>query len=549
MILKTNRLGFIKSIIIIYALIFSFAQSAEFHEEASTIISASLQKQPSNSFLKSFYSRLYFVPVWTHEDNLSNFSIELLKQIDADKSLEQDSKIRQDALAIYAKNKSGYTDLSMSQKITLEFEIAELYKEYVDYLLNGNINWSAFKGKLVNPKNEEEINGGWITYGSPFNSLNIMEDAIVNGSLADTLNRAAPKGFNYDLMYNELIKYMEIRQNGGWAKIPAVKGSIKIGQSNSAIPDIRERLRLTGELGNCNISKTSQTYDACLQKAIMKFQKNNGISPNGIIDKKTSKALGENVDQRISKIRLNMDRIKWLNHRLEQRNIIINIPDFKFSFIENNKLRKEMKVIVGDKKHRTPIFSNRLSIIILNPYWNVPQSIIQKEYIPKLLKNPHALTKEHIDVTVGWDRNEPKIDPTTIDWSQYQFSKTVPFRFAQPPGDGNALGKIKFLFPNNFAVYMHDTPTKKLFNEDVRAFSHGCIRLSEPMELLKIIASIDSGVNLERANEILKGKTETSIGLKQSIPVDIVYLTSWVDYNGTLQFRDDIYDYDVMQKN
>lgn len=548
MIRYTNLIGFLKHFTLAYVLIFSFAQSAEFHEEASTIIAASMEKQPPKNFLKEFYERIYFVPVWTHENSLSNFSNELFKQIDADKTLEPDSKIRQNAFAISSKSKAEYVTLSMEEKIKLEFEIAQLYKEYINHLLNGNINWSAFKGKLVNPKNEEEINGGWITYGSNFNAFNIMQDAIVNGSLTDTLSRATPKGFNYALMEKELIKYLHIKQNGGWGKIPAVKGSIKIGQSNMAIPAIRERLRSTGELANCSTPKTPKLYDACLQKAIIKFQKNNGINPNGIINTRTLKALRENIDTRISKIRLNMDRIKWLNHRFEQRSIMINIPDFKFTFIENNKATKEMKVIVGDTKHHTPVFSNRVSTIILNPYWNVPQSIIQKEFIPKLLKNPNAMIKENIEVTRGWDRDEPKINPATIDWSQYQYSKTVPFRFAQPPGNGNALGKIKFLFPNNFAVYMHDTPTKRLFNEDVRAFSHGCIRLAEPMELLKIFASFDSAVDMERANKILKGKTQTQINLKNSIPVDIVYLTSWVDYDGVLQFRDDVYGYDELQK-
>ncbi len=548
MIRYTNLIGFLKHFILAYVLIFSFAQSAEFHEEASTIIAASMEKQPPKSFLKEFYERIYFVPVWTHENSLSNFSNELFKQIDADKTLEPDSKIRQNAFAISSKSKAEYVTLSMEEKIKLEFEIAQLYKEYINHLLNGNINWSAFKGKLVNPKNEEEINGGWITYGSNFNAFNIMQDAIVNGSLADTLSRATPKGFNYALMEKELIKYLHIKQNDGWGKIPSIKGSIKIGQSNMAIPAIRERLRSTGELANCSTPKTPKLYDACLQKAIIKFQKNNGINPNGIINTRTLKALRENIDTRISKIRLNMDRIKWLNHRFEQRSIMINIPDFKFTFIENNKATKEMKVIVGDTKHHTPVFSNRVSTIILNPYWNVPQSIIQKEFIPKLLKNPNAMIKENIEVTRGWDRDEPKINPAAIDWSQYQYSKTVPFRFAQPPGNGNALGKIKFLFPNNFAVYMHDTPTKRLFNEDVRAFSHGCIRLAEPMELLKIFASFDSAVDMERANKILKGKTQTQINLKNSIPVDIVYLTSWVDYDGVLQFRDDVYGYDELQK-
>lgn len=283
-------------------------------------------------------------------------------------------------------------------------------------------------------------------------------------------------------------------------------------------------------------------YDACLQKAIMKFQKNNGIHPSGTIDDRTFKALGESVDKRISKIRLNMDRMKWLNHRFEPRSIMINIPDFKLTFIENGKVKKEMKVITGSKNHRTPIFSNRVSNIVLNPYWNVPQSIIQKEMIPKLLRNPGAMGGQGIEVYQGGS----KINPASVNWNQYR-GGNVPFRFAQPPGNRNALGKIKFLFPNNFAVYMHDTPTKNLFNKDVRAFSHGCIRLGEPMELFKIFASFDSAINLAHANKVLKGNSETNIALKNSIPVDIVYLTCWMNQDGELQFREDVYGYDAMQ--
>ncbi len=523
----------------------SFGFGGEYHEDGATLITSTLQNQDKASFLKKFYEQLYFVPVWTQENDVSNFTKQLLKQIDSDKTLEANSNIRLNAFSVLSKVNTQYKNMTLDQKIAFEFEIANLYKDYIDHLLNGNINWSAFKGMLINPRDENEINGGWVTYPSKFNLYNIMQDALINGSLEDTLSRATPKGFNYEAMNRELIKYLKIKQKGGW-KIISAKGVIKPGQRSKFIPLIRERLAATGELGGCS-ANGSNLYDSCLQKAIIKFQKNNGINTSGIIEGRTFKALGESVDKRIAKIRLNMDRIKWLNHRFEPRSIMINIPDFKLTFIENGKVRKEMKVIIGSKNHRTPVFSNRVSNIVLNPYWNVPQSIIQKEMIPKLLRNPDAMSSEGIEVTKGWDRGAAKINPASINWRQYQNSASVPFRFAQPPGYRNPLGKIKFLFPNNFSVYMHDTPTKDLFNKEIRAFSHGCIRLAEPMELLKIFSSFDSAVNLAYANKVLKGNKETVLVLKNSIPVDIVYLTSWMDQNGELQFREDVYGYDAMQ--
>jgi murein L,D-transpeptidase YcbB/YkuD len=164
-----------------------------------------------------------------------------------------------------------------------------------------------------------------------------------------------------------------------------------------------------------------------------------------------------------------------------------------------------------------------------------------------MLRNPHALKRQGIEVYTGWGKDASKIDPTTVDWSQYRYSKHLPFRFAQPPGRKNALGKVKFLFPNRFSVYMHDTPTKPLFKRDRRAFSHGCVRLEKPRELLHTFASFEENIDFNKSQKILKGKKNVYMKLQKKVPVDIIYLTAWVDYDGTLQFRDDIYHYDRMQ--
>ncbi len=527
----------IKKLFISSLLTLGLLHSGEFHEDASVTITAMIEKEPAKSFTKEFYSQLYFIPVWVHENGLSTFSKELLNQVLADKTLADNAFVKTRAISLLETGMSpSFDSLSVDDKLKVEFAMTGLYKEYVSHLLNGNINWSAFRGKLVNPKDESDINGGWLTYGGKENALTIMNDAVTNGSVTTALKNATPKAFKYQALEKKLVEYLAIKKQGGWGAI----------NSSSSASVVRKRLSMTGELGICSINGAS--FDGCLQGAISSFQKNNGMSATGSMNANTSKAMNESVDRKIAKLRLNLDRIKWLNHRYEPRSIMVNIPDYMLYFVENNNIKKQMRVIVGDKKHRTPIFSNRVSNIVLNPYWNVPDSIIKKEFMPKLLRNPNAMAGQGIEIRRNWDKDAPIISGSSINWKQYRGADAkIPFKFAQPPGAGNALGKIKFLFPNNFAVYMHDTPTKHLFATDVRAYSHGCIRLSEPRELLKIFASFDSAVSLPNANKILKGTIETNLALKNSIPVDIVYLTAWVDYNGNLQFRDDVYGYDAMQ--
>ena len=167
--------------------------------------------------------------------------------------------------------------------------------------------------------------------------------------------------------------------------------------------------------------------------------------------------------------------------------------------------------------------------------------------IPKLINDPGAMARKGIEIRRGWKKDAQEVDPRSINWQDYRYSKHMPFRFAQVPGRKNALGKLKFLFPNKYAVYMHDTPSKSLFKRSKRAFSHGCIRLQKPRELLKTFASFNDNIDFKKSQEILKGKKKTYFALKQKASVDVVYLTAWVDYEGNLQFRNDIYGYDKMQ--
>ncbi len=539
------------SISFVFMAAFMFTQGAnanthlEFHEAASTVMINSLETEPSNSFLKQLYSRLFFVPVWIDEDSLSTFSQELFRQIKQDKTLDITSRLYRDTVDLEREAQDIYRlNGTLSQKVDLEFKMSQLYKGYADYTLYGSINWGAFQDRLYNLK-AEGIHAGWVTYRPGFSPLSLLETAAMSGSLSELFTQAVPKEYHYKALQASLIKYLEIQKNGGWPII-AFKGVLKPGESHEIVPLLRKRVRITGDYGSCN-SKEGDLYDSCLKEAVVHFQKRHGLEAEGIIGAKTMAALNVPIEKRIEQIRLNLDRIKWLHERNAKRHIIINIPAFTLFFEEDKALRLQMKVITGTRKNPTPVFSNTVRTIVLNPHWNVPKSIIQKEMIPKIFKDPHAMKKEKIEIYTGWGEDAQKVNASSVNWGQYRYSKTVPYRFAQTPGYHNALGKVKFLFPNQFSVYMHDTPTKNLFNRNVRAFSHGCIRLSKPRELLETFSTFNDTIDFEKAQERLKGTRKEFLALTQKVPVDVVYLTAYVDYDGVLQFRDDIYSYDKMQ--
>jgi len=522
------------------------ASELEYQETASDVIMNSLKGQGKHSFLRKLYSQLFFTPLWMHEKGISKAAKELFDHIKNDATLDKMGKLHQDTLLLESMTSEVYgANGTTAQKVDLEFKISQLYEGYTNYAYLGSINWGAFNARISNLM-VNDVSTEWVLHRPDVNALAMAEHAALGGSLGQELKKAIPNKYKYKALQKELVKYREIKANGGWTPI-LLTGTLKASASTQGVYDLRERLRVTGDYVPCENSTEGLVYDKCLQGAVKRFQKRNGLSVDGEVGPGTLKVLNKTVDERITTILLNLDRIKWLKERNAKRHVIINIPDFMLYFEEDGKLRQSIRTVVGKPKNPTPIFSNTVKTIVLNPYWNLPTSIIQKEMIPKLLKNSNAMAKKGIEISTGWGKNAKKIKASSVDWAQYRYSKGVPFRFAQVPGPRNALGKVKFLFPNKYAVYMHDTPSKSLFNRSRRAFSHGCIRLQKPRELLKTFASFNSNIDFNKSQKILKGKDKTYMALKKPVPVDVVYLTAWVDYDGKLQFRNDIYNYDKMQ--
>ena len=522
------------------------ANELVFQENASEIIFNSLQTQPDHSFLKKLYKEVLFMPVWMREKSLSPAAKELFETIRDDGTLNKKGTLYQDNLLLEQRAEEIYAfNASMAEKITLEFKISQLYKAYTDYAYFGSINWGAFQARISNLM----VNGvstEWVLHRPEVNPIGIVGKAALGESLKKQLQAAVPTAYHYKKLQKALERYMDIRENGGWEQVFLFK-KLKPGKHARGVVSLRNRLLVTKDYIPCEESGEDTLYDACLQKAVKHFQLRNGLKPDGVVGSVTLRELNRSVDERITTIRLNLDRLKWLNERAGKRHIIINIPDFKLYFEEDGKLIQTMRVVTGKPNHPTPIFSDTVEYIVLNPYWNIPKSIIQKEMIPKLLKNPDAMARQGIEIHSGWGKDAQKISAESVDWSQYRYSKHMPYRFAQVPGTRNALGKVKFLFPNKFSVYMHDTPSKHLFKRSKRAFSHGYIRLQKPRELLRTFSTFNSNIDFEKSQKILKGRKKTYLNLQEKVPVDVIYLTAWVDYDGKLQFRNDVYHYDKMQ--
>jgi len=522
-------------------------ENIAFHESMSDVMMERLQVQPKNSFLRKLYTQTFFVPIWVGKEKVSTLGQELFTTIKEDESLDKNTTLHKKSLALEYELQLLYSvGMNSTDAVELEFKLSQLYHEYANYTLYGSINWGSFQARLSNLR-VSAITAGWITHKPRVSPLALIEDATLSGSLKQALAKAEPTKYRYRALKKELNKYIAIKKNGGWSPV-AFKRTLKVGNRHSGVLQLRERLRLSGDYIDCEEqNSSSELYDSCLKQAVIKFQNRNGLIAKGTVGKRTLKALNKSADEYIATIKVNLDRIKWLNERNTKRHVIINIPAFRLYFEEDNKLRQTMRVIVGKKKNPTPIFSNLVKTIVLNPYWNIPRSIIQKEMIPKLMRNPNAMANRGIEIRSGWGKDAKKISGSSVNWSQYRYSRSMPFRFAQVPGRRNALGKVKFLFPNEFSVYMHDTPNKNLFNRNVRAFSHGCIRLHKPRELLRTFSTFNTNVNYEKSKKTLRGKRRKYLALDAKVPIDVVYLTTWVDYDGVLQYRDDVYGYDKMQ--
>jgi murein L,D-transpeptidase YcbB/YkuD len=495
-----------------------------------------LKSDDEKERLTAMYDLLNFQPVWITEVGFSTYTKDLFKHIENDITLDRNSA----TFKSYLELKAIQVPEDKQKIVTYEFEIAKLYQKYMSHTLYGNIDWKSFQAKLKKKRNAD-----WVVHEVLSSPESLLIEAISHGSLDYAFKEAKPLFPLYDKLLVALKKYQEIVSAGGWQKLPEFR-DLELGMKDAVIPAIRERLAIEGDYQPCLENNDTELYDNCLLQAVKKFQARHGLTDAGYIGSMTRKSLMETAEEKVARIRLNLDRMKWVKRSHDRYQIWVNIPGYTMYVFDESELMETMRVIVGRNGHNTPVFYNRVRTIVLNPYWRIPASIIRGEMIPKLKKNRNYTNSKKIEIHTGYSEHSPKVNPHNVNWHKYG-RKLPPYKFMQSPGKHNALGKVKYLFPNKYSVYMHDTNQPELFSKDVRSLSHGCVRLHKPVDLLETFSVMDPKIDFEKAQATLEHNKKTPIRLSHSIPVDMIYLTTWVENDGSINFRDDIYGYDKMQ--
>ena len=325
----------------------------------------------------------------------------------------------------------------------------------------------------------------------------------------------------YKTLNKELTRWYGIQQKGNWIRInPGKLKSFKEGDTGTIVAQLKERLVDFGDLA---AGDSSAVFTPDMTTAVKKAQKQFGLNQSGKADRTLIAALNVPVESRIQQMLINLERMRWTPLFPETRLILVNIPEYKLHVFENKKEVLNMGIVVGKSATQTVIFSNMLKNIVFSPYWNIPPSIVRAEILPAMRRNKRYLAQK--------------------DMEQYGFSDGLPL-VRQKPGNTNSLGRVKFLFPNSYNIYLHDTPAKSLFAEEKRAFSHGCIRLAQPKKLAEYLLPDSSGWTPAKMEKAMSAKKESWVTLKKAVPVFITYFTSWVDKDGLLNFRDDLYGHD-----
>lgn len=382
--------------------------------------------------------------------------------------------------------------------------------EMLDIMISAQyLSYSKFAWQGIDKNKIQSLK--WLLPAKESN-VKVILDSILNGKyiLDDT-----PVFYQYTLLKKYLKKYHEIQNGGGFPKIIYSKQTYLPGNSYPFISKLRTFLFINNDINEDN---KSNIYDSIIKIGIKNYQKRMGLNETETISQSLINEMNVSVEKRIQQIIVNMERCRWIPAETSGDFIIINIPDFKLHLFENDSLLWSMKIIVGKNNKQTVAFSSRIEYIVFNPYWNVPQGIMKKEIMPALARNKNYLTDHNMEWHDGIIR--------------------------QRPGPNNALGLIKFVFPNTHSIYMHDTPVKSLFKEEKRAFSHGCIRLEEPKKLALYLLRNEPEWNEYKINQALKRGNEHYVRIKKNMPVFITYFTCWVDKNGKLNFRNDVYNKD-----
>jgi murein L,D-transpeptidase YcbB/YkuD len=440
----------------------------------------------------------------------------------------------------------GGPDVDPRQAAEADVQLTWAFLRYASDMKAGRVDPRAVDSHWVGRLREGEL-------------LQSLEGAVDEDGMRRTLAALAPTHRAYEGLKGALAQYRKVEQEGGWPTLPATL-ALRKGQASPQVPALRRRLALEGDL-DARLAPTAavvqpasmttapgastapapagalEAYDEAVAAAVKSFEERHGLPADGILDKGTVAAMNVPVAERVATLRLNLERLRWLPEKLGDRFVYVNIPAFHLQGYEGDNVTLGMKVVVGKKDTPTPIFSDEMEAVVFSPYWNIPTNILRDETAPSIRKDPGYLYDNELEVV----RNGRVVEPWSVDWSN---PSGVQVR--QRPGRKNALGQAKFIFPNKFDVYLHDTPADSFFNRVQRTFSHGCVRVAEPRLLAEWVLRNQSAWTPERIAAAMSSGEEKHVAVRPRIPVYLAYQTAWVE-NGRVQFREDIYGHDARQ--
>ncbi len=428
------------------------------------------------------------------------------------------------------------TRLSQEELARLDLLATDQFLAFAKNLYEGEIDQKRFQTLL---KNYEEQHRVWEPNTKKPNYLSDLETASRTHLLFLLLQRYVPQEKAYRDLVQAYLKYEKLK----FPKIDYVK-DLKKGDYGYEVVQIKHYLFTTGDLNESSTGYLDfPNFDDKLQKAVLRFQKRHYLKQNGIFDRVNVLYARKSAAEKLIRIRLNIERYKLFPRIDEEMYAVINIPGFWLHFFEENTLIADIFVVIGREDRPTPIFSDYLEYVVLNPTWNIPQNIMKRDYIHQLVENPGALLADDIHIYQGGK----EVDPYKVDWSTYiDHEGRIPYQMIQKAGEKNVLGKMKFIFPNKYNVYLHDTNAKQLTTKRYRLYSSGCIRLSKPYLLLSLLAPY-TAYSYEQMEQMINSGKTVHIRLRKKIPLYIRYLTVFVDEEGGVNFRKDFYGFDKIQ--
>lgn len=481
--------------------------------------------------LPGYYLARGYAPVWIDAQGLSNSArqlLDLLRSADEHGLCPEDYHLsRIEPLVGLAEDCRRYgMPFDAGYMARLDLLLTDAFILYAGHHVEGRVD-------------PDEVHEGWRARPRKVDLLRLLDYALSADRLLPVLADLAPPHAGYRLLCAELERYRTLSAHGGWPLVPAGP-TLRAGDVDSRLPLLRQRLLISGDLSTGERPALNpQLFDKEFAAAVSRFQKRHGLTADGVLGPKTLATLNVPVEARIRQLELNLERWRWLPKNLGSRYIMVNSADFQLTVMEADLRVLSMPVVVGTAYRKTPVFSASMNHLIFAPYWTVPPTILREDKLPKIKADPGYVERQHFEIVRGTEENPTILDTSTISWKSVT-ATTFPGMLRQKPGPWNPLGRVKFMFPNTFDVYLHDTPDKHLFGRDARTFSSGCIRIQRPVDLAVYLLE-GQGWSRERVQAAMARSEPLRVNLARPLPVHVLYWTAWLDEEGVLQFRDDIY--------